>query len=89
VSVAANPKAAVFAISFFPQFLPRGGSLLPTVIVLATIQVILDTGWCAGVVLAASRARRWLSRITIRRRIERTLGVVLVALGIELAIDTR
>jgi threonine/homoserine/homoserine lactone efflux protein len=89
VSIAANPKAAVFAISFFPQFLPRGGALLPTVIVLATIQVILDTCWCAGVVLAASRARRWLSAFTVRRRIERTLGAVLVALGIELAIDTR
>jgi threonine/homoserine/homoserine lactone efflux protein len=89
VSVAANPKAAVFAVSFFPQFLPRGGSLLPTVMVLATIQVILDTCWCAGVVLAASRARRWLRRVTVRRRIERTLGAVLVALGIELAIDTR
>jgi threonine/homoserine/homoserine lactone efflux protein len=89
VSIAANPKAAVFAVSFFPQFLPRGGSLLPTVIVLASIQVILDTSWCAGLVLAASRASRLLRRIGVRRRIERTLGVVLVALGLELAIETR
>jgi threonine/homoserine/homoserine lactone efflux protein len=89
LSIAANPKAAVFAVSFFPQFLPRGGSLLPTVLVLATIQVILDSAWCAGLVLAASRARRWLGRVSIRRRIERTLAVVLVGLGFELAIDTR
>lgn len=89
ISIAANPKAAVFAVSFFPQFLPRGGSLLPTVIALATIQVILDSTWCAGIVLAADRARRWLRRISVRRRIERTLGAVLVALGLELAVDTR
>lgn len=89
VSIAANPKAAVFAVSFFPQFLPRSGALLPTVIVLATIQVILDSAWCAGIVLAAARARQWLGRVKVRRRIERTLGAVLVALGIELAIDTR
>jgi threonine/homoserine/homoserine lactone efflux protein len=57
--------------------------------VLATIQVILDSAWCAGLVLAASRARRWLGRVSIRRRIERTLAVVLVGLGFELAIDTR
>jgi threonine/homoserine/homoserine lactone efflux protein len=89
VSIAANPKAAVFAVSFFPQFLPRDGSLLPTVLVLATIQVILDSAWCAGIVLAAGHARRWLRRVKVRRRIERTLGAVLVALGIGLAIDTR
>lgn len=89
VSIVANPKAAVFAISFFPQFLPRTGPLLPTVLVLATIQVILDTAWCAGVVLVASRVRGWLSRRAIRRRIERTLGAVLVALGVDLAVQAR
>jgi threonine/homoserine/homoserine lactone efflux protein len=89
LSIAANPKAAVFAVSFFPQFLPRSGPLLPTVIVLATIQVILDSSWCVGLVLAASRARSWLGRVSVRRRIERTLGAVLVALGLDLAIDTR
>jgi threonine/homoserine/homoserine lactone efflux protein len=89
VSIAANPKAAVFAISFFPQFLPRSGPLLPTVIALATIQVILDTAWCAGVVLAADRAREWLGRGAVKKRIERALGTVLIALGLGLAIDTR
>jgi threonine/homoserine/homoserine lactone efflux protein len=89
VSIAANPKAAVFAISFFPQFLPRSGPVLPTVIALATIQVILDTAWCAGVVVAADRARAWLGRGVIKKRIERTLGTVLIALGLDLAIETR
>ncbi len=89
VSIAANPKAAVFSVSFFPPFLPRSGPVLPTVLVLATIQIVLDTAWCIGVVLAAGRARRWLARAASRRRIERTLGLVLIALGFELAIDTR
>jgi threonine/homoserine/homoserine lactone efflux protein len=89
VSIAANPKAAVFAISFFPQFLPRHGPLLEVVLVLAVIQVTLDTVWCVGIVLLADRARPLLRRVAVRRRIERLLGAVLVALGIELAIDTR
>lgn len=89
LSIAANPKAAVFAISFFPQFLPRHGPLLEVVLALAVIQVTLDTVWCVGIVLLADRARPLLQRVTIRRRIERLLGAVLVALGIELAIDTR
>ena len=89
VSIAANPKAAVFAVSFLPQFLPHHGAVLPTVLVLATIQVILDSTWCAGLVLLADRARPLLSRAAVRRRIERGLGAVLVALGFELAIDMR
>lgn len=86
VSIAANPKAAVFAVTFFPQFLPRTGPVLPTVVVLATIQVTLDTMWCAGVVLAADRAGTWLRRRRVRARLERALGAVLIALGIELAV---
>jgi threonine/homoserine/homoserine lactone efflux protein len=89
VSIAANPKAAVFAVSFFPQFLPRHGPLLEVVLVLAVIQITLDTVWCLGIVLLADRARPLLQRVAVRRRIERLLGAVLVALGIELAIGTR
>jgi threonine/homoserine/homoserine lactone efflux protein len=89
ISIAANPKAAVFAITFFPQFLPHSGPLLPSVIALATIQVVLDTAWCAGLVLLAGRARASLSRVAVRRRIERVLGTILIALGIELAADAR
>lgn len=89
LSMAANPKAAVFAISFFPQFLPRHGPLLEVVLVLALIQVTLDTAWCLGIVLLADRARPMLRRAAIRRRIERVLGTVLLALGIELALGTR
>jgi threonine/homoserine/homoserine lactone efflux protein len=89
LSIAANPKAAVFAISFFPQFLPRQGPLVGIVLALAAIQVTFDTLWCLGIVLLADRARPLLHRVAIRRRIERVLGAVLVAVGIELAIDTR
>jgi threonine/homoserine/homoserine lactone efflux protein len=89
LSIAANPKAAVFAVSFFPQFLPRHGPLLGIVLALAAIQVTLDTVWCLGIVLLADRARPLLQRVAIRRRIERVLGAVLVALGIELGLDTR
>jgi len=89
VTIAANPKAAVFAFTFFPQFLPRHGPVLGTAAVLAAIQVTFDTCYCVGIVLLASRARKWLSRATIRRRLERLLGATLVGLGIDLAAATR
>jgi threonine/homoserine/homoserine lactone efflux protein len=89
VSIAANPKAAVFAVSFFPQFLPRTGPALPVILALATIQVLIDTLWCVGIVLLADRARAWLGRGRIRQRIERILGAVLVGLGFELGVQAR
>ena len=89
VTIAANPKAAVFAFSFFPQFLPRHGPVFGTTAVLAAVQVVIDGSYCAVVVLLASRARRWLSRVAVRRRLERVLGATLVALGIDLAAASR
>jgi threonine/homoserine/homoserine lactone efflux protein len=40
-------------------------------------------------VLLASRARRWLARAAVRRRLERVLGATLIALGLDLAAATR
>jgi threonine/homoserine/homoserine lactone efflux protein len=90
VTIAANPKAAVFAFTFFPQFLPRHGPVLEAAATLAAIQVlVIDAPYCAMIVLLASRAKNWLSRATIRRRMERVLGATLVCLGIDLAAATR
>lgn len=89
VSTFANPKAAVFAFSFFPQFLPAHGPVLATTVALAAIQVVIDAAYCSALVLLASRVRPWLARAAVRRRLERVLGTVLVALGIQLAAETR
>jgi threonine/homoserine/homoserine lactone efflux protein len=89
VTIAANPKSAVFAFSFFPQFLPRHGPVFGTTLALASVQLVIDATYCVGIVLLASRARRWLSRATIRRRLERALGATLIALGLDLAAATR
>lgn len=89
VSIAANPKAAVFGLTILPQFLPAEGPVLPTVAILAAIQLVIDTAWCVGVVLAADRAGDWLRRTGIRQRVERALAAVLVGLGIGLAAEAR
>lgn len=89
VSIVANPKAAVFAFSFFPQFLPRHGAVFATSLVLAVIQVVINTTYCAGLVLLAVRVRPWLARISARRYLERILGTILVSLGVQLAVESR
>ena len=87
MSIAANPKAAVFATSFFPQFLPPGGPLVPTLVALASIQVLVDSAWTAGLVLLADRAGAVWRRVAIRERLQRALGAIFIALGLEIAVD--
>lgn len=89
LSIAANPKAAVFGLTILPQFLPSTGPVLPTVLILAAIQLVVDTAWCVGVVLAAEKAGAWLRNTRIRQRVERGLAAILVALGFGLAADAR
>ncbi|SEH80219.1 Threonine/homoserine/homoserine lactone efflux protein [Mycolicibacterium rutilum] len=89
LSIAANPKAAAFGIVVIPQFLPSSGPVLPTLLVLALIQLVVDTSWCAAVVLVAARARDMLRQNHIRRRMERVMGAILMALGLGLAADAR
>jgi threonine/homoserine/homoserine lactone efflux protein len=86
VSIAANPKAAVFAISFFPQFLPSSGPVIPDLLALAGLQVLVDSAWIAGLVLLAARGAAAWRRASVRKWLERTLGAVLIALGLELAL---
>ena len=83
-------RGAVFAFTFFPQFLPRRRFVLGAASALAAVQVlVIDGPYCAMIVLLASRARSLLSRAAIRRRMERALGTTLVCLGIDLAAATR
>ncbi|WP_394840970.1 LysE family translocator [Pendulispora brunnea] len=89
LSVAANPKAAVFSFSFFPQFLPHQGSVFLGTVLLALIWILIDGVWCACVAIAATRARKWLAQGPVRRWMERVMGAILVGLGIELATDSR
>ena len=41
----ANPKAAVFAFSFYPQFIPHGSHVLLTSMILGTVHVCVDVAW--------------------------------------------
>jgi threonine/homoserine/homoserine lactone efflux protein len=51
LSIAANPKAAVFAFAFYPEFLPRHGPVLATTLAMATFQVVvIGAPYCAGIV---------------------------------------
>lgn len=83
----ANPKAAVFAMSFLPQFVPAGTPKLPAMIGLATVQAVFEVGYYAAYVWGVARLRRTLSRANVRRRLEQLSGGVLLLLGVRLAVE--
>jgi threonine/homoserine/homoserine lactone efflux protein len=85
----ANPKAGVFAVSFLPQFVPHGARVLPVLILLSLIWALIDMVWYLSLIWLAGRAGRAFARPSVRRRVERLSGFVLVALGLRLATESR
>lgn len=89
VVMLANPKAAVFMVAFYPQFVPADRPLLATTALLAAAQVVIETAFYLTLAAAVGRAGGWFRRPRIRRRLEAVSGSVLIALGLRLAATTR
>jgi RhtB (resistance to homoserine/threonine) family protein len=90
LSNALNPKVAVFFLAFLPQFVDSDSPYKPAAfIILGLLFNVLGTmwnlgvAWCSGIVAASNaygRLKVWL---------ERTIGAVLVGVGIRLALAER
>ncbi|MGY1722354.1 LysE family translocator [Blastococcus sp. SYSU DS0533] len=85
----ANPKAAVFMLAFYPQFVPADGPVLATTAALALLQVVVETVLYLGLASAVARAGTWFRRPRVRRRLDAASGTVLVALGVRVAVSSR
>lgn len=85
----ANPKAAIFLIAFYPQFLPRSGPVLGPTITLGLIQVSVETVLYLGLAAAVGRASAWFSTTRVRRRLDYASGAVLILLGLRVAVSAR
>jgi threonine/homoserine/homoserine lactone efflux protein len=89
VVMLANPKAAVFMIAFYPQFVPADMPLFATTAALAVLQVVLETAFYLALAAGVARAGGWLRRPRIRARLEAVSGTVLVGLGLRVAVASR
>ncbi|MDX2847491.1 LysE family translocator [Actinacidiphila glaucinigra] len=83
----ANPKAAVFAMSFLPQFVPSGAPQLPAMAGLAALWAVYEVGYYGVYVWFVDRLRPVFGRAAVRRRLEAVSGGVLVALGVRMALE--
>jgi threonine/homoserine/homoserine lactone efflux protein len=82
-----NPKVGAFYLSVLPQFLPDGVNPLAGALGLAAIHIAEGFVWLSLVVLAVTRAKGWLTRPTIRRRLEALSGVIFLGFGLRLALE--
>jgi threonine/homoserine/homoserine lactone efflux protein len=82
-----NPKVGVFFVAFLPGFVPHGYDVGAVTILLGAI-FIVETALYFVLLLTASRSvTRWLQTPSIRRRVDRLTGVILVGFGARLVLD--
>jgi threonine/homoserine/homoserine lactone efflux protein len=82
-----NPKVGLFYLSVMPAFLPAGLPPLAGALGLAAIHAVEGILWLTAVVLLVGRARVWLSRPAVARRLEQLTGLVFVGFGVRLALQ--
>jgi threonine/homoserine/homoserine lactone efflux protein len=85
----ANPKAAVFMLAFYPQFVPADRPLFATTAALALLQVALETVLYLALAAGVARAGTWFRRPRVRVRLEAATGTALVGLGLRVAASSR
>ena len=81
-----NPKMGVFYLAVIPQFIPRGGPVLPWSMALMTIEFAIAIVCLSAYAALASCARRVLARGRAAAWTQRLLGGVLLGLGARVAI---
>jgi threonine/homoserine/homoserine lactone efflux protein len=84
-----NPKVGVFFISFLPVFIPRGVPVAPAALLLGGIFLAEGIVWLTALVLLGDRLNAVVSRATVRRRMERLTGLVMIGFGVRLALERR
>lgn len=84
-----NPKIGIFYTTFLPQFISPGDPVFAKSVLLALIHGIMGVIWLSAYAYVVTRAGDVLRRPSIKRWLDRVTGVVLVALGLRLAVETR
>ena len=82
-----NPKVAIFYVTFLPQFIAPGESVLRKSLLLAGIHVLMGVIWLCTYAMLLDRMSSVLTLPSVKRKLEVFTGAVLVAFGIRLAME--
>ncbi len=81
VVTALNPKTIVFFVAFLPQFLDRGTSILPQLLICELSFLALAALNALAYAWLASTARRTIRRPAVQRAVNCTGGTLLIGAG--------
>ncbi|KHN89806.1 lysine transporter LysE [Pectobacterium actinidiae] len=84
-----NPKIGVFYVSFLPQFIPAGHSVVLWTYLLVLIHVVIGTLWSSTLIAATRPLSGFLRRGSVVKWMDRTTGVVFLAFAARLAFSRR
>ncbi|UUE36279.1 LysE family translocator [Pectobacterium aroidearum] len=84
-----NPKIGVFYVSFLPQFIPAGHSVVLWTYLLVLIHVVIGTLWSSTLIAATRPLSRFLRRGAVVKWMDRTTGVLFLAFAARLALSRR
>src|SRR6185437_357821 len=84
-----NPKVGVFYVSFLPQFIPTDVAVAPFAMLLGAIHALRGLVWFACLIAAMAPLSRWLRNPKVVRVLDRITGVVFIAFGARLALESR
>lgn len=82
-----NPKVGVFFVTFLPGFVPRGAPVGPTSALFGTIFVVETFLYFVVLVALVDRITGLMRNPTVRRRLDRVTGLILVTFGLRLATE--
>jgi RhtB (resistance to homoserine/threonine) family protein len=83
-----NPKAGAFFVAILPQFISPGEDVLATTLIFAAVDAGLSMSALSLYAFLALATGRILRRASTRRIFDRVTGIILVALGVRLAVES-
>jgi threonine/homoserine/homoserine lactone efflux protein len=87
LSAISNPKLGVFFVTFLPQFVGPGQSLLLRLLELGFVFAIIGWTWMNVYGLLITRIRDFITAPRVRQWMQRVTGVVLLGFGARLALE--
>ena len=77
-----NPKAILFCVAFFPQFIDRSQPIAPQAGILLATFCVIETGWMFVYAGGGARLAAWLRSGNRMRWFNRTSGGVFIGAGV-------
>ncbi len=84
-----NPKVGIFYVSFLPQFIPQGHSLVGWTFGLVSIHVLISLVWSLILIGATQPLAGVLRREKVIQWMDRTTGMIFVLFAARLAFSKR